>query len=61
MVQRRQSNLVGILWFLAATLALAAGIIRYARHREFEWYLVAVVVFLVGMGFASLRAASRGA
>lgn len=51
--------LAGILWFVAAALALAAAAVRYARHGEIWWYLVAAALFLAAMGAGALRRAPR--
>ena len=54
-------KLAAILWFIAAGLSLAAGIIRYASGEGVAWVPLAAALFLAAMGWSAWRRGRGGA
>jgi hypothetical protein len=54
-------KVAAILWFTAAGLSLAAGIIRYAGGEAVPWVPLAAALFLAAMGWSAWKRARGGA
>ncbi|MFN2385105.1 MAG: hypothetical protein ABR576_02255 [Thermoanaerobaculia bacterium] len=54
-------KLAAILWFTAAGLSLAAGVIRYANGEGVAWVPFAAALFLGAMGSIAWKRARRSA
>jgi len=57
--QNRLASLSTALWFIAASLALAAADVKFVRTGDIAWEVTAAGLFLLAMGIGSIYQGKR--